>query len=427
MRLSDRAIRDNIRKYLRAEPEPHTRRRGKCAGCEHFQEHLVRVDLPLCGHCNKVHRAVQSVLPQNKAAVRAKWARVKRMKRKGLDAHGVKHATRMTRARGMAMNAVVGVVAFFCAASMFGSQFRGPLWHHVLGLDVKPEYEPTFSINSNGAHFECADILELSADAFLALLERYRPERMFNFLFIITMDCSLASRANMKGKATPAQKRAYYRRAIAKMESFVTAARRTFGVYVLWEFVKDEYVLNEVEETFPDISRHDVAEHLYEKRPRAFMADFDSDGPDDQMAGFKEELELAIERGGGTHCAADAFELHGITVPERAKMFGTLSSRQSRKTDKGMDPWVKPCPTICCKEEAIVLVLPCGREIVIPSEVLHWIRTQGGDFPFEFSPTDDDKLRHRILGMGVSTIVGAALRRALERWIEEHGLLVRNS
>ena len=426
MRLSNRAIRANILKYLRAEPEPHTRKRGKCAGCDHFKEHLDSVDPPLCDHCTKVHRGVESVLPQNKAATRAKRTCVQRMKRKGLDAGGVMHATRMTRARGMAMNAMVGVVAFFCAASMFGSQFQGPLWHHVLGLEVKPEYEPTFSINSNGAHFECCDILELATVAFLALLERYRPERMFNFLFIITMDCSLASRANMK--ATPAQKRAYYRRAIAKMESFVTAARRTFGVYVLWEFVKDEYVLNEVEETFPDISRHDVAEHLYEKRPRAFMADFDSDGPDDQMAGFKEELELAIERGGGTHCAADAFELHGITVPERAKMFGTLSSRQSRKTDKGMDPWVKPCPTICCKEEAIVLVLPCGREIVIPPEVLHWIRTQGGDFPFEFSPTDDDKLRHRILGMGVSTIVGAALRRALERWIEEHGLLlVRNS
>ena len=167
-------------------------------------------------------------------------------------------------------------------------------------------------------------------------------------------------------------------------------------------------------EQHDNVKTHDVAEHLYERRPRCFMADCDSDGPDDVMALFKEELELAIERGGGTHCAADAFELHGITVPERAKMFGTLSSRQSRKTDKGMDPRVKPCPTICCKEEAIVLVLPCGREIVIPSEVLHWIRTQGGDFPFEFSPTDDDKLRHRILGMGVSTIVGAALRRALE-------------
>ena len=137
--------------------------------------------------------------------------------------------------------------------------------------------------------------------------------------------------------------------------------------------------------------------------------------------------QLRRERGGGTHCAAEAFELNGITVPEDTKMFGTLSSRPTRKTAKGMDPWAKPCPTICCKKEAITLVLPCGREIVIPSEILHWIRTQGGDFPFEFSPTDDDKLRHKIPGMGVSTIVGAALRRALERWIEKHGLLVRNS
>ena len=426
MRLSDRDIRANILNYLRAEPEQHTRKRGVCVGCDHFEEHLVSVEPPLCDRCNKVHRGVQSMLPQNKAATRAKHGETRKMKRKGLDADGVKHAPRMTRARGMAMNAMVGVVAFFCAASMFGSQFQGPLWHHVLGLEVKPEYEPTFSINSNGAHFECCDILELTTVAFLALLERYRPERMVNFLFIITMDCSLASRANMT--ATRAEKRAYYLRAIDKMESFVTAARRTFGVYVLWEFVKDEAVLSEVEETFPDISRHDVAEHLYEKRPRAFMADCDSDGPDDVMALFKEELELAIERGGGTHFAAEAFELNGITVPEETRMFGTLSSRQSRKTDKGMDPWVKPCPTICCKEEAIVLVLPCGRQVVIPPEVLHWIRTQGGDFPFEFSPTDDDKLRCKILGMGVSTIVGAALRRALERWIEEHGLLlVRNS
>jgi hypothetical protein len=60
MRLSDRDIRANILNYLRAEPEQHTRKRGVCVGCDHFEEHLVSVEPPLCDRCNKVHRGVQS-------------------------------------------------------------------------------------------------------------------------------------------------------------------------------------------------------------------------------------------------------------------------------------------------------------------------------------------------------------------------------
>ena len=55
MRLSDRDIRANILNYLRAEPEQHTRKRGVCVGCDHFEEHLARADPPSEVYASKMH------------------------------------------------------------------------------------------------------------------------------------------------------------------------------------------------------------------------------------------------------------------------------------------------------------------------------------------------------------------------------------
>ena len=91
-----------------------------------------------------------------------------------------------------------------------------------------------------------------------------------------------------------------------------------------------------------------------------------------------------------------------------------------RDPTKGTDPWEKRAPTIC--RGGIWLVFPSGREVRVPVKILRWIRTRGGDVDFKFSPGDGVTLQRLILAMGVSTVVGSAARRALDRWIEEYGL-----
>jgi hypothetical protein len=138
---------------------------------------------------------------------------------------------------------------------------------------------------------------------------------------------------------------------------------------------------------------------------------------------FKEELKLAIEREGGgkKYCAAEAFEKFGLKIPRGTRMFGAWSKEEYRRDPtKGTDPWEKRAPTIC--RGGIWLVFPNGREVRVPVKILRWIRTRGGDVDFKFSPGDGETLRRLILAMGVSTVVGSAARRALDRWIEEYGL-----
>ena len=112
-----------------------------------------------------------------------------------------------------------------------------------------------------------------------------------------------------------------------------------------------------------------------------------------------------------------------MDVPVGTKMFGTWTSEEWREETEGMDPWEKPFPTIT--KGGVWLKFPSGREVHIKVEHLHWIRTFNGDRAFEFSPSDDEELQRLILAMGVSTVVASAARRAIERWIDEHGLLTQ--
>ena len=69
--------------------------------------------------------------------------------------------------------------------------------------------------------------LELTAEKFIGLLERYTEDDVTHHLILITLDCSKASRANRKVKKE--EKEAYYAAAVAKVRELVSAAEERYG------------------------------------------------------------------------------------------------------------------------------------------------------------------------------------------------------
>ena len=228
-------------------------------------------------------------------------ARLERAQRLGPG--GVHRMPRMTRARAAVGEALmIGVVALFCAASMLGSQFRGPRWRHLFGIDVNPKFGPSFSLNNDGAPLLAMDILTLSVDDFDKLLASYAPGDMKYLLLVVTLDCGRASKANRT--ATNEEKRKFYMAAVAKVEELTKAAERKYNVFLFWEFVNCGFVLDLVEETFPEIDMITLEGHLFEDRERVFM----SQRLDKGMELFEEELDSLVEAAGGESCAAAGLE-----------------------------------------------------------------------------------------------------------------------
>jgi len=194
-------IRKYIRDWLAAERERdvptkiYKCQRTTCAGCRQPQKKysLSLLYPPLCPRCHKVHNGVESeVLREKKAETLSQNAERRRLKRKGLDADGTPMPPRVTRARTQNKSNVVGVVALFCAASMLGSQFVGPRYHHLFGVDINEDYGRSFSLNNGHAPLLPLDILELSVEEFMKLLEQHAHSKMEHCLFLITLDCSRA-------------------------------------------------------------------------------------------------------------------------------------------------------------------------------------------------------------------------------------------
>ena len=241
--LSDQQKVRNIREYVLGQrrrkaagkrlPEHHHWERLQCVGCKIWNdEKLACLEPPTCCHCCKLYRNVDSVRPANKAARLARKRLAEKFRRRGVDGNGKRAAPRMTRARAAARAAgrmpVIGVVALFCAASMLGSQLFGPLFRHLFGLEKEKKYGPAFSMNNGGAPMLSLDVfLELTAEKFIGLLERYTEDDVTHHLILITLDCSKASRANRKVKKE--EKEAYYAAAVAKVRELVSAAEERYG------------------------------------------------------------------------------------------------------------------------------------------------------------------------------------------------------
>ena len=77
------------------------------------------------------------------------------------------------------------------------------------------------------AHLSQDVFLELTAEKFIELLERYTEDDVTHHLILITLDCSKASRANRKVKKE--EKEAYYAAAVAKVRELVSAAEERYG------------------------------------------------------------------------------------------------------------------------------------------------------------------------------------------------------
>ena len=75
----------------------------QCVGCKIWNDQkLDCLEPPLCCHCCKLYRNVDSVRPANKAARLARKRLAEKFRRRGVDGNGKRAAPRMTRARAAA-------------------------------------------------------------------------------------------------------------------------------------------------------------------------------------------------------------------------------------------------------------------------------------------------------------------------------------
>ena len=135
------------------------------------------------------------------------------------------------------------------------------------------------------------------------------------------------------------------------------------------------------------------------------------------MAYFKQALDEAIDDAGGDdRCAAEGLKLAAVPVREKSRLYGTRSSKPTRKKacdeDRGLDPLKAKFPTICVNGVRIKWGKDESEEMRIPNEAILFIRTYGGAHKYFLSVAENNKgVCDHILGMGVSTVVGTALAR----------------
>ena len=298
-------------------------------------------------------------------------------------------------------------MSLFSAASFLGSQFKGPRYNHLFGVDIDNQYAPSFSRNNDGAPLLVLDILALESEVFLGHIGRFADADMRDLILLVTIDCGLASRAN--NVSTDREKREFYKAAIDKVKELAAAAERKYRVFLFWEFLCDEFVASLIEDAFPEASSFSCDGHLCEDRKRLYFAMRYDPG----MALFKEELAAAIARCGGELCAADGLVRAGLPVPVGSELFsGTWMQR-----DGGRDPWDRRTPTITT--QGLYLKEPTSAGLIkISADVLLSLRMIGADYRFTFAPGDSSGIKDKIVGMGVSAIIAVAARRAFERWVD---------
>ena len=115
--------------------------------------------------------------------------------------------------------------------------------------------------------------------------------------------------------------------------------------------------------------------HLFERRDRAYCR------PTRNRDGFnKQALDEAIDDAGGDdRCAAEGLKLAAVPVREKSRLYGTRSSKPTRKKafdeDRGLDPLKAKFPTICVNGVRIQWGKDESEEMRIPNEAILFIRT----------------------------------------------------
>lgn len=248
----------------------------------------------------------------------------------------------------------------------------------------------------------------------MALQEEHDPPGVAHQLLLACLDCSKNSKAN--NDVTEEEAFAYYTNAIGRVKELVALMEARYGkdkVLMVMEFPHSEPVQKLLLKAFPELRCRRIQAHLFERRDRVYYCR----GYDPEMAYFKQALDEAIDDAGGDdRCAAEGLKLAAVPVREKSRLYGTRSSKPTRKKafdeDRGLDPLKAKFPTIYVNGVRIKWGKDESEEMRIPNEAILFIRTYGGAHKYFLSVAENNKgVCDHILGMGVSTVVGTALAR----------------
>lgn len=380
--------------------------------------------IPLCPTHNREYNEAPSADTACVAAAKA----AKRMTRKRLTNQALVGHVQVRQSMTRAFTArryegeieEVGVIALFCAASMCGSQFKGKKFKHLFGLDVLSRYAPSFERNNDAAPLIIVDINTLTKPAFRTLVDKHGGKTVKRLIFLVSIDCSLASKANSKAKQK--EKETFYRTTVDKIKELQTEACTTHTVFGFWEFLQNQFVKGLIRKTFPEASVVELSGTIYENRERLYL----TQGFDKDATVFREELATRVDKFDGSVCVGYALTELGYDVKDpNWKLFSKSWTKiQMRLFEAGCDPWNCRAPTITTMgltltydglfEETPNEFTIAAEKTLTPADLL-FIRSAGGDYPFTFDPMDNNRTKAMIVGMGVSLVVASAARAAFER------------
>ena len=186
------------------------------------------------------------------------------------------------------------------------------------------------------------------------------------------------------------------------------------------EFLDEEFVLDIIKKELPDSTIVTVSGHIHEDRKRAYVFQR-AEGVAEL---FMEELRARVDTY-GPKSVAEALEEVDVTLPPGSEILsGCHSSNERRLAKKGRDPFLARVTTICTGGQYVhKLVDPTTdpptvvEERLEPEAVLH-LRSAGADYEYVFPDSELKGTKNDILGMGVSLVIGSAVRAAFERYFE---------
>ena len=158
-----------------------------------------------------------------------------------------------------------GHVQLMAGGGMFGNQLQGPIWEPLWGLDYEQKeykrrkksivnkYEASFKLNNPGAAYEHGNMLEMTRADFRSKLDEHEERTNLEsriLLIIITLCCSRASPA---GDTEKEEAKKFYEAAIRKSKEFILEAEKDHKVFVVQEFLDEEFVLDIIKKELPDM------------------------------------------------------------------------------------------------------------------------------------------------------------------------------
>ena len=327
------------------------------------------------------------------------------------------------------------MLQFMCGGGTFGSQLKGPRWQHLWGNDNAERkyarttkrrkkklvhiYEESFLLNNDDAAYVHGDMLKMTRAKFRSKLDEHEERTNLKsglLLIIITLCCSRASPASETEREEAEE---WYEDAIRKSKEFILEAEKDHKVFVVQEFLNKDWVLDIIKRELPDARIVKIGGHIHEDRKRAYVFQRAEGVPEL----FMEEVRNRIDAY-GRKSVAEALEDIGVAVPPFTRVAtGCWTKKEWRNENKGRDPRRRRLQTIC-KNGYVMQYYKSARakktfrqRRLAPEALLH-LRSAGCDYEYSFAPSDVQDTKDQIVGMGVSLVIGAAMRAAFERYFE---------